>query len=780
MILEKQTESLIHQQGETQGSIGMSLDLDSAQVLMQMLSKNLYSDAIGSTIRECASNALDSHRRAGVTKPIIVSFKANERDNYEFSVEDFGIGLDASDVENIISKYGKSTKRNSSTELGMMGLGFKAPLAYSSSFYFVCRKDGVERKYMMYEGEDTNTIDLLYEQATTEENGVKVIVPVKYYDRVEFREKIKEQLAYFQNVYFDCEGHVNNNFFIYRTDLFQFSELASDKYLHLCLDDVYYPIDFQKLGIDKIHFPVAIRLGLTDGVFPTPNRESIRYTKEAKEIIVNKIRQIANYLVEKYNEDVKETDSIGDIMEYYSSQNRYLTIGALKKDISVFEKYATISMIEPKLKGIEVLNLKTLHRNKDYILKEYQVKYMINGGKWREIKQYYHRDLDVRKIATASPKKYFIYSDKISGRMKNYLKETYGSNTGYTNEVRIVKKTKSFGLGKLNTVDYDNYTSILSLNTIPKDKWRTAIQEFQYIIGLFINSFIDIDKIEIPQDWIDSKKKVKIQASGGTYTPGQRKVRLQGDIVGKEGTALERYVDGKNCKWVSTTYKLQNMHQEKALMVYGGANDVEIMDQLFKIVNFHRCKTTLRFVQFSDRELKNMESINIHNWMKLETFMKGDNAPFRRIVTAYLIYKLIDNHKSVFNKRNKLETVSSDLVDKLSLLEEYSDNHIYGSEKIYDAMLEVAEANNLFDHSIYYIYKDVRNLLERLTFLEPLCDAMPLYKNEDTEKIVKAIADLFKYYKQRIDWKNYNIKLTEEVLLEQPLTEETMDELVEN
>jgi hypothetical protein len=41
------------------------LDLDSAQMLMQMLSKNLYSDGIGSTIRETASNALDSHRRAG-------------------------------------------------------------------------------------------------------------------------------------------------------------------------------------------------------------------------------------------------------------------------------------------------------------------------------------------------------------------------------------------------------------------------------------------------------------------------------------------------------------------------------------------------------------------------------------------------------------------------------------------------------------------------------------------------------------------------------------------
>ena len=122
MILEKQTNAIIQEEGETQDSIGMSLDLDSAQILMQMLSKNLYSDSIGSTVRECASNALDSHRRAGVNDPIIVSFKANTENNYEFSVEDFGIGLDADDVKNIISKYGKSTKRNSNTELGMMGL----------------------------------------------------------------------------------------------------------------------------------------------------------------------------------------------------------------------------------------------------------------------------------------------------------------------------------------------------------------------------------------------------------------------------------------------------------------------------------------------------------------------------------------------------------------------------------------------------------------------------------------------------------------------------------
>jgi HSP90 family molecular chaperone len=123
MITEKQTEIEILSDGDvSQETIGMSLDLDSANMLMQMLSKNLYSDGIGSSIRETVSNALDSHRKANVDTPILVSFIRNEEDNYEFSVEDFGTGLDADDVESIISKYGKSTKRMDANALGMFGL----------------------------------------------------------------------------------------------------------------------------------------------------------------------------------------------------------------------------------------------------------------------------------------------------------------------------------------------------------------------------------------------------------------------------------------------------------------------------------------------------------------------------------------------------------------------------------------------------------------------------------------------------------------------------------
>jgi len=773
MILEKQTEAIIHQDGESKDSIGMSLDLDSAQILMQMLSKNLYSDSIGSTIRECASNALDSHRRAGVTKPIVVSFKAAESNNLEFSVEDFGIGLDADDVRNIISKYGKSTKRNSANELGMMGLGFKAPLAYSSSFYFVCRKDGMERKYMMYEGEDTNTIDLLYEKKTTEGNGVKVIVPVQYYDRHDFRTKIKEQLAYFESVYFDVPGEIDNDFQIIRSEHFQWSPLTNDDKLHICLDNVYYPIDFQKIGLTyNIKFPIALRFSLTDGLFPTPNRESIRYTKEAKEIILSKLQKVSDYMVNKYNESILNTDNVIEIMNYYSDKSRTLDFSNGKHDISSLEQFATVKIAQPKLKGINILDLKLLHRNRDYILNEYQVKFKLDGGKFRECKRYYDTTL---KIQDMTKDRHFLYEEKLSGKKKDFIRETMGKDTGWGKNKFIIKKVKDFKLGKASRAsDYDTYMDILNLRNIQKHLWRAAIKEFQSIVTMYIDCLPKIDDIVVPQGWIDSKKKAKIVISGGTVGPKVRRIKLQGEIVVKLATELERYVDGKNCKWVPTTYKLEDLHKKSYLTVYGSQVEADItaMDHLFKITNGLR-KTKINFVAASEREMKKFE---LHNWMKLETFMEGKNKPFKRIVTAYMIKQLMDVYSDTFKKRDRMQSLSEDLVSKLNMLEGYRNNHyIYAGDTFYTAILAVAEENNLFDAEVYPIYQEIKKFLERYPFVETLCDVMPYYQEKD-DKMANVLRDLFKYHKRRLDWKNYNIKLNDDVVTTE-LTEEIIDEL---
>ena len=767
MILEKQTQSTVLQEGEqTQESIGMSLDLDSAQVLMQMLSKNLYSDSIGSTIRECASNALDSHRRAGTTDPIIVRFRPNKDNNYEFSVEDFGIGLDAEDVKNIISKYGKSTKRDSNTELGMMGLGFKAPLAYSSSFYFVCRKNGVERKYMMYEGEDVNTIDLLYEKPTTERNGVKIIIPVAWRDRWNFISKIQEQLAYFESVYFDVEGMSNDEVVIMRHEDFQWSSLAKNSDLHICLDNVYYPLDFGKLEINSIYFPIALRFNLTDGLFPTPNRESLRYTREAKDVIMKKLTAVANFFVNKYNETVKDTDDIFAAMNYFRRQDRYIagygSGGNL--NVNVLKQFSTASFATPAVKGLYYETAEYYNKRREYLVGEYEIKHEVSNGKIRQPYRY-HNFTDMWETDTI-----YVYSDRIPGIKKDYLR----SLSGRSKRAFIIKKDeKGFKLKPKNSGGaYDNYLNILNLDKYPKESWRARIKEFQYVQSLVTKRALNLDDLVVPQQFIDAKKKTTLKIVNGVAVAKERRKKLEGEVTGKLASALERTVYGQYSKFVPSTIQMAKAHQSPCLIVYGPASETTKMDNLYSIFPKH-----IRFMAFSDRELTRLKDIDLHNWIHIDKFMKGEHIVFRRAVTAALIHKLQrETYRAVFDRVGRMASISKDIADKMEDLTIYSKKYyMYGNEEMLNSMIELAQENNLFDHSIYSTYTELRDIFEKLPFIEPVFSACSNYEREK-DGMNEAIRDLFKYYKQRIDWKHYNVRLNEDIV--QPVVESEIEELI--
>jgi hypothetical protein len=779
MILEKQTESHILQEGTTQETVKMSLDLDSAQVLMQMLSKNLYSDSIGSTIRECASNALDSHRRAGSDKPIIVSFKRNNQaDTYEFAVEDFGIGLDADDVINIISKYGKSTKRNSNTELGMMGLGFKAPLAYSSSFYFVARKGGMERKYMMYEGEDTNSIDLLYERATDEPNGVKVIVPVNYSDRYHFVNKIKEQLAYFENVYFDVESmgnwFIDNNFTIHRAEHFQYSSLATNSDMHLCLDNVSYPIDWDKLGINRINIKMALRFSLSDGLFPTPNREALRYTQEAKQVILNKIAMVADVFMTKFNEAITTQSDIKAIMQFYAQNNKHIKAWYKGTDDDVcidgLVLHSSIPVAQPELENIKLLNLERLAvKSKEYILAEYKFKYRFTG-KFQTMKNYYHEYLRMSDFTAYNFGGVYIYENELSKGKQDYLRTILPENK----QIYFVKKSPFKLRSKTGQVDYAKYyDSVLGLNMYPKSQWREVIKEFQYVVGLYAKDFIDVDAIEIPQSFKDAQKAKRMKISVAAVK-GPKKIRMKGEFSGKVGTKMEIHMSDQYCKFVPTTFKMEDIHRSSKLHIYGKESDKKELDRLWSVFNGQA-----NFVIVAQATIDNLQKADLHNWITIDKFMEGKNRPFKTMATEFLIEQLCEDKKATFNRIGIVREISNDLADKLEVLNKYHrDNNMrYADGTTKNIIIEHAKQNNLFDQPVYMVYNQVNEVFTKLPFLNVLLDRMGYRSGDSDSPFITAIVDLFKYHKQKVNLEHYTLKLTEDSPLEETLTQDTIEEL---
>lgn len=765
MKLENTSETVVLQDGASCDQINMSLDMESANILMNILSKNLYSDPIGSTVRETTSNGLDSHRKAGVTEAIIVSLKVNQQSNYEFSVEDFGVGLDHNDVEKIISKYGKSTKRQSNEELGMFGLGFKSPLAYSSSFYFVCRKNGIERKYMLAEGEDVNTIDLLYETSTDKRNGVKVIVPVKFQDRYIFKEKINNQLAYFENVYFDVNVQNNvitNNFQIYRSENFQFSEINTDTYLHLCLDNVYYPLDFQKLGISAINIPVGLRFNLSDGIFPTPNRETIIYTSKTKQLILDKLILVADYFVEKYNETSIDCQSIFEIFDYYNGGQRNITLGNKVLDASKLQQHSNKTFIKPVYKKYSQTDFHLLYKNKDSLFYEYKVNMEFVRGQFRQQKYYNNYHLSYNDIV--SGKKIFLYDELFVGNKKSYIKSLLPQNDYQS--IKFVKKTDRFTLrnhSKRTTMD--NYVNLLELRKYPKNIWREKIKEFQSVLAELTEKIEFVDDIKIPQIWLDARKKKKILAS----PTGVRKVKLQGELNVKVAEDLQRYVNNKNSKLSPAVIKVENIESLKTLIVYGKQADEKLIDNLYSVSG----RQKIKYFVLSEREHKLTESFDFHNFISINKFMEGKNKPFKRIVTSYLISKLKENYSATFNKKIILKKVSNELYERLVLLDDYRNKNYFssGSENIFSAMLVIAEEYKLFDETIYTEYCQLKQLLDNFPFIENTIELLHIQTGEQgKEKYLNILIDLFKYHRLKIDYINYKLPSNPEIIEE--VTEE--------
>ena len=155
----------------------MSIDDAGLDFLMHNLSA-LYSSPAKAVLREYTANALDSHSRAGQTKPVKVTLPTQH--SPYLVIQDFGIGLDKDEINNVYSRYGSSTKRDSNKQIGAFGLGCKSALALADRFDLVAVKDGVKNVAFVKKNErGVGVFHFVSEEATTEGNGVTVTIPVK-------------------------------------------------------------------------------------------------------------------------------------------------------------------------------------------------------------------------------------------------------------------------------------------------------------------------------------------------------------------------------------------------------------------------------------------------------------------------------------------------------------------------------------------------------------------------------------------------------------------------
>ena len=310
---------------EKSQKFGMSKDAQ--EMIFTMFTKNIYSNPIGSVVREITSNCFDSHKEAGVNEAVIVKLTKENTDFY-ISFIDNGMGMSRDRITNVYAQYFNSTKRNDNNQIGGFGIGGKTPLAYAESFFLITRYAGVKYTYSIRKGTDSPVLDLLSKEKTAERNGTIVKIPVKGSDVNTFEREINRQLFYFENVIFEgFSSTVKNDYKIIEGKNFFYRGDDYNSYAHICLGRVAYPIDYNVFDSNDIDqndwtVPIAIKINIGE-INVTVSREAIDYTPETKKLIKKKLIAAKEELVAMLE---KQHEKLNTLEEYYQVENSHANL----------------------------------------------------------------------------------------------------------------------------------------------------------------------------------------------------------------------------------------------------------------------------------------------------------------------------------------------------------------------------------------------------------------------------------------------------------------------
>lgn len=301
-ILDNKEEiELIGQVSETDVSISKKDE----KIFLVLTLKGLYSNPIGSVIRELASNCFDANVENNISVPYIIEFK-EENEEYFLKFKDYGKGMSPDTIEKVYNQVGNSTRRESNNFLGAFGLGSKSPFSYCNDYIVETIYEGKKYIYSLF---IQNNIEiknaLLSVENTQEKSGTSVIIHISKDDVSKVNTELEKQLAYFKNHYVESDYYYDNSFKLYEGKTFIYKYPSNFTELHIVLGSVNYPINWKILDIPPITVPVGVKFNVGE-LTVTLSREQIDYKPETISIIKKRILEFRNEIQEKYNDQKRK------------------------------------------------------------------------------------------------------------------------------------------------------------------------------------------------------------------------------------------------------------------------------------------------------------------------------------------------------------------------------------------------------------------------------------------------------------------------------------------
>lgn len=508
------------------GKQAISMDFGEAAkgMLFTMFTEQIYKNPIGSICREITSNCFDSHVEAGKESPsnpvIIKKTYDNTTKSHYISFFDNGVGMSPERVDSVFSKYFESTKRTTNDEIGGFGIGGKTPLAYKrkwtdenghvqedSSFFIITRYNGIEYKYLIYIGDSSPKIKPMGEESTTKCNGTEVRIPVLQKDLDKFEYELYRQLYYFENIVFQgfSDDSRLNEYRVYKGKHFLYRGDNYESTTHVCLGKVAYPLSYSDLGLSEWDYKIPIGLTFQIGdIKVTPNREDLQYNDDTIKLIKEKLE-----LAKQEIKDIisKQYDNVRTLEDYYAVKENFGYIQfADQQQLNVNRWVSKAAINFTNFKYNDLPHIPT----SDELVKHFY--HIHEYGKRKgygnigvccftktDDRVYQCRGEFQRKIIKQS---YLNHNhDKNFVILKPYMQDVFADDTRWE-KIRL-----AFGVSKdEGSWSHTNIVDKMDLNVAKK--LLKALRKD--VVAWVQKNYTSYDELEVPQDFIDSRKKDRL------------------------------------------------------------------------------------------------------------------------------------------------------------------------------------------------------------------------------------------------------------------------------
>jgi hypothetical protein len=164
----------------------------------EILSKNIYADVPRAIIRELLCNGIDACVKAKTIDPVEISLPTSE--NPTIVIRDYGVGMSVKEVQNVYTTYFESTKRNTNSAIGMLGLGCKTPFAYCDQYTVTTSKNGKKAIFLIFRNSSGIPETSLISEEPTTDRGTEVEIPIQSKDFDAFYKATWQTIVFFKDL----------------------------------------------------------------------------------------------------------------------------------------------------------------------------------------------------------------------------------------------------------------------------------------------------------------------------------------------------------------------------------------------------------------------------------------------------------------------------------------------------------------------------------------------------------------------------------------------------